>query len=103
MGDIKQAYIAELEQRLNDSLVAVRELEARIKRVEPDTGNRLFVELNALREQRDQTKEKLQMLRESDHADWQQMKEGLEQAWESLRSGLNQMAKGLGHEWDNWK
>jgi len=103
MDNIKQAYIEELEQRLNDSWIAVRELEERIKRVDAETGNRLYVELNALREQNDQTREKLQELRESEHDDWQQMKEGLEQAWEGLRTGLNKMAKGLGHEWDNWK
>ena len=103
MGEIKQAYIAELEQRLNDSWVAVRELEARIKAVDVESGNKLFLELNALRDQRDQTKAQLQVLRESDHEDWQAMKESLEQAWESFRSGLNKMAKGLGHEWDNWK
>jgi len=103
MGEIKQAYITELEQRLNDSWVAVRELEARIKQVDAETGNKLYIELNALRDQRDKTKEQLQVLRESEHEDWQHMKEGLEQAWEGFRSGLDKMAKGLGHEWDNWK
>jgi len=103
MGEIKKAYIAELEQRLNDSWVAVRELEERIKHVNQQTGNKLYLELNALREQRDETKDQLQALRESEHEDWQQMKDNLEEAWESFRKGLNNMAKGLGHEWDNWK
>ncbi len=103
MGEIKKAYIEELEQRLNDSWVAVRELEERIKHVDTETGNRLYVELNALQQQRDETKAQLQTLRESQHEDWKQMKEDLEQAWESFRKGLNKMAQGLGHEWDNWK
>lgn len=103
MDNIKQAYIEELEQRLNDSWIAVRELEERIKHVDAETGNRLYVKLNALREQNDQTREKLQELRESEHDDWQQMKEELEQAWEDLRKGLNKMAKSLGHQWDSWK
>jgi len=100
MGEIKKAYIAELEQRLSDWWNDIRELEARMKKADVDEGHRMYVQIEALRQQRDDTKEKLQSLRESGQSEWQPLKEDLEKAWLGMRSGLDKMAKGFAREWD---
>ena len=100
MGEIKKAYIVELEQRLSDWWNEIRELESRMKKSNVDVGHQLYVQIQTLREQRDETKAMLQTLRESDQAEWQPLKDKLEKAWHGLRSGLDKMARGLAHEWD---
>lgn len=100
MGEIRKAYIAELEQRLSDWWNEIRELESRMKKANVEAGHQMYVQIQALRQQRDDTKALLQTLRESDRSDWQPIKEELEKAWAGLRSGLDRMAKGLAHEWD---
>ncbi len=100
MGEIKKAYIAELEQRLSDWWNEIRELESRMKNANIETGSQMYVQIQALRQQRDDTKALLQTLRESEHSDWQPLKEELEKAWNGLRSGLDKMARGLAREWD---
>ena len=100
MGEIKRAYIAELEQRLSDGWNEIRELESRMKKANVEVGHQMYVQIQALRQQRDDTKALLQTLRESERSDWQPLKDELEKAWLGLRSGLDRMAKGLAHEWD---
>ncbi len=100
MSEIKQAYIEELEQRLNDWWNEIRILEARMKKANIDSGHKMFLQIQALRQQRDDTKAQLQALRESSHSEWRQVKDELEKAWSGLRVGLDQMAKGFAHEWD---
>jgi multidrug resistance efflux pump len=100
MDKIKEAYIVELEQRLSDWWVEITELEVRMKKADVDTEHQMFVQIQALRQQRDETKAILQSLRESDHSEWQSIKEKLEKAWLELRSGLDKMARGFAREWD---
>ena len=100
MGEIKKAYIAELEQRLSDWWNEIRELESRMKKANLETGHQLYVQIQALREQRDDTRALLQTLRESERSDWESLKDELEKAWHGLRKGLDNMARGLAHEWD---
>ena len=100
MGEIKEAYIAELEQRLSDWWIEISELEIRMKKADLDTGHQMFIQIQALRQQRDETKTILQALRESDHSEWQPIKDKLEKAWLELRSDLDKMAKGFAREWD---
>lgn len=100
MGEIKQAYIAELEQRLSDSLVEMRQLQVRFDKVNIDTGHDLYIEMQNLRQKRDDTKVKLQALREVDHENWDHMKEELEKAWQNINKLLQKIGNGLEHEWD---
>ena len=100
MGEIKKAYIDELEQRLSDWWNEIRELEVRMKKADVDAGHQMYMQIQALRQQRDDTKEKLQSLRESDQSEWQPIKDELEKAWLGLRSGLDKMSKGFAREWD---
>ena len=100
MGEIKEAYIEELEQRLSDWWIEISELGIRMKKTDVDTGHKMFIQIQALRQQRDETKAILQTLRESDHSEWQPIKEKLEKAWLEMRSGLDKMARGLAREWD---
>lgn len=102
MGELKKAYIAELEQRLSDWWNEIGELEARMKKANVETGNQLFIQINELRKKRDETKELLQSMRESERSDWQPLKGELEKAWQAIRSGLDKIAKGFEHEWDEW-
>lgn len=100
MGEIKQAYIAELEQRLSDWWNEISELETRMKKANVETGHQMFLQIHELRQRRDETKAQLQVLRESDHSDWQHIREELEKTWRSMRGALDKMAEGFAHEWD---
>ena len=100
MGEIKKAYIAELEQRLNDGRNELQELELRMQKANVETGHQLYVQIYALREQCDDTRALLQTLRESSHTDWKALKEEIEKAWLALRGGLDNMARGLAQQWD---
>ena len=100
MGEIKQAYIEELEQRLSDWWNEISELEMRMKKANIETGNQMYIQIQELRKQRDETKAKLQSLRESNHDEWGHLKEELEKAWKGLRGALDRMAEGFAHEWD---
>jgi hypothetical protein len=95
MGEIKQAYITELEQRLNDGLNEIRELEARMKKANMESGHHMYIQIQALRQQNDETRALLQTLRESDHSEWQSIKDELEKAWVKLRHGLDKITSGL--------
>jgi hypothetical protein len=100
MYKMKEAYIEELEQHLSDWWVEITELEVRMRNVDIDTEHQMFIQIQALRQQRDEAKTILQTLRESDHSEWQPIKEKLEKAWHELRSGLDKMARGFAREWD---
>lgn len=100
MGEIKKAYIEELEQRLSDWLNEIHELEARMKKANVETSNQMYLQIQELRQKCDDTKALLQSLRETDHVEWKNAKQELEKAWQVLRSGLDKMAKGFEHEWD---
>jgi len=93
MGEIKQAYIVELEQRLSDWLNEIHELEARMKKANLEQGHKMYIQIQDLRQQRDATRAQLQVLRESDHTDWQGVKDELEKAWRELRHGLDKMLR----------
>ena len=101
MSEIKKAYIEELEQRLSDWLNEINELEIRMKKANLETGGQMYVQIQELRQKCDDTKAKLQNLREADHSEWQHFKEELEKGWVALRNGLDKMAKGFSHEWDH--
>ncbi len=101
MGEIKQAYITELEQRLSDGQVELRKLEARLDKANLEASHDLYLEMENLRKQRDETKEKLQVLREVDHENWQHMKDELDKAWHHMSELLHKIGKGLKREWDS--
>lgn len=103
MGEIKQAYIEELEQRLSDMWNEISELEMRMKKANVDTGHQMYIQIQKLRQQRDETKERLQALRETEHSEWGHLKDELEKAWHGLRHALDKMAEGFSHEWDERK
>ena len=100
MGEIKQAYIEELEQRLSDLWNEISELEMRMKKANMETGGPMYVQIQALREKHEQTKAELQKLREHHESEWHHLKEELEKAWHGLRGALDKMAEGFSHEWD---
>ena len=100
MVEIQKAYIEELEQRLSDWLHEINELEMRMKKANMEAGSQMYVQIQELRQKCDDTKAKLQTLREADHSEWQQFREELEKGWAALRKGLDKMAKGFVHEWD---
>ncbi len=100
MGEIKQAYILELEQRLSDWHVDMKKLQLRIDSTNVRAEDKPYSKISELRKLSDETKVRLQKLRESDHDDWHDVREGLESAWHSLRDGLNKMASGFKHELD---
>ena len=100
MGEIKKAYIAELEQRLSDWWIEILELEQRMKKANVDAEHKMYVQIQALRQQREETRVLLQKLRESDHSEWKELKTEIEKAWNGLRVGLDKMAKGFAREWD---
>jgi hypothetical protein len=100
MGEIEKAYIAELEQRLSDWWNEILELEQRMKKANVEAGHKMYVQIQALRQQREDTSVLLQKLRESDHSEWEALKTELEKAWNGLRVGLDKMAKGFAREWD---
>ena len=45
MGDIKQAYIEELEQRLSDLWHEITELEIRMKKANMETGAPMYIQI----------------------------------------------------------
>ena len=100
MGQIKQAYIVELEQRLNDGQVELRKLQARLDKANLDVGHELFIQMQSLLRQREKTKEKLQALREVDHENWHHMKEELDNAWQQMGKLLHKIGAALEHQWD---
>jgi uncharacterized FlaG/YvyC family protein len=100
MGQIKQAYIVELEQRLNDGQVELRKLQARLDKANLDTEHELYIQMQILRQQREETKTKLQALREVDHENWRHMKEELDNAWQHMAKLLHKMGAALEHQWD---
>jgi hypothetical protein len=100
MNEIKQAYIVELEQRLSDWWNEILELEQRMKKANVDAGHKMYIEIHALHQRREETSALLQRLRESDHSEWEAIKRELEKAWQGLRVGLDSMAKGFAREWD---
>ena len=100
MGEIKKAYIEELEQRLSDWWNEISELEIRMKKANVETGHEMYIQIQELRKQRDETKAKLQALRETDHSEWHHIKEELDKAWHGLRHALDKMAAGFSREWD---
>jgi hypothetical protein len=100
MSEIKQAYITKLEQRLSDWWNEILELEQRMKKANLEAGHKMYIQIQALRQQREETSALLQKLRVSDHSEWETLKQELEKAWSRLRSGLDSMAKGLAREWD---
>jgi len=95
MGEIKQAYIHELEQRLSDWWIEMEQLEARMKKVNVETEHKLFLELKQLRDKSDQTRTKLQELRDSEHPEWQQMQDEIDSAWQHLKQGLSSISERL--------
>ncbi len=100
MSEIKQAYITELEQRLSDWWNEILELEQRMKKANLEAGHKMYIQIQALRQQREDTSALLQSLRESDHSEREAIKRELEKAWHGLRDGLDKMAKGFAREWD---
>jgi len=93
MGEIKQAYIVELEQRLSDYLNEINELESRMKKASVEHGHQLYIQIQALRKKSDEARERLQGLRETDHPKWQSLKDEVEKTWQELRSGLDKMLR----------
>ena len=100
MGEIEKAYIAELEQRLSDWWNEILELEQRMKKANVEAGHKMYIQIQALHHQREETSALLQRLRESDQSEWETLKSELEKAWIGLRFGLDSMAKGFAREWD---
>ncbi len=100
MGEIKQAYIEELEQRLSDLWHEITELEIRIKKANMETGAPMYVQIQELRNKHEQTRVELQNLREHQESEWLHLKEELEKAWVGLRGALDKMAEGFSREWD---
>ncbi len=98
MGEIKQAYIAELEQRLSDWHVDLRKLQARMEKANVDAGHQLYIEIHELRQKRDKTKIQLEELREVEHEEWQHLKEALDNGWHHLTDLLKQVGKGFEQE-----
>lgn len=100
MGEIKKAYIKELEKRLAIFAVRMNELQQSMDKSDLEHSHKLFKEMAELRLKNDETREKLQELIESNHPEWEHFKHELEAAWQFIHRGLEKMAKGLEHQWD---
>ena len=100
MGEIKQAYIDELKNRLSESTIKVKVLQERIEKADIETGHKLYQKMAKLRKKNDKTRAIMQQLIESDHGEWDQLKEDFEKSWKKLQKSLKKMAKGLKHQWD---
>ena len=97
MGEIKQAYIDELKNRLSESTIKVKVLEQRIEKADIETGHKLYQKMAKLRKKNDKTRTIMQQLIESD---WDHLKQDFEKTWKKLQKSLKKMAKGLNHQWD---
>ncbi len=100
MGQIKQAYIVELEQRLNDGQVELSKLQVRLDKANLEAGHELYIQMQVLRQQGEETKTKLHALREVDHENWHHVKEELDHAWQIMGKLLHKMGAALEHQWD---
>ena len=100
MGEIKTAYIEELEYRLNNLDNKLTIIQSRLKKPHPPNSGKLFVQMKTLREQSDAIREKLSELSKTDHPNWEHIKDEIEEAWAFLQQGATLMASGLKHQWD---
>jgi uncharacterized coiled-coil DUF342 family protein len=85
----KEAYIDKLEAQLKEWSAKIDGLEAKADRAGADARIKLSKEIDKLKKNRTEAKNKINELKEASEDAWEELKEGAENIWKEYKSTLD--------------
>ncbi len=86
---VRDAYEKKLKGRLSEWRADIEKLKAKADQAEGDTQLAYYKEIEALRAQQDEARDKLDELRAAGDDAWEDLKLGIDKAWDDLSDATN--------------
>jgi chromosome segregation ATPase len=88
----REAYVQKMKARIDEWSADIERLEARARGAEADMKIKYQEQLAAMRQQREQAREKMRELEDASEDAWERLREGMESAWERMSKAFKDAA-----------